>query len=134
RNAIYAEIPAGAGSRMHEQAAALLAGENMAAERIAIHLLPTDPAGNEQLVATLRRAAQAAIDQGAPQPAVAYLRRAMREPPTADQRADILELLMAAGLRALDTTGAAEFEEELVEALTSDPARLRDSAEALGLW
>ena len=132
RNAIYTDIPAGARSREHERAAELLRAEGLSAERIASHLLATEPRGDARVTETLFAAARVALDQGAPEPAIAYLRRAMREPPPAGARADVLELLSAAGLRAADTSAVAPFQDEALERLTAEPERLIRSAEGLG--
>ena len=119
RNAIYTDIPAGARSRGHERAAGLLGAEGLPAERIASHLLATEPSGDPRVAETLAEAARAALDQGAPQPAVA------------EARADLVELLNAAGLRSADTTAIAPFQEEALETLTAEPERLVRSAEGL---
>ncbi len=50
-------------------------------ERIAAHLLLARPAGDPWAVRMLRDAASSAIARGAPDSAVAYLRRALEEPP-----------------------------------------------------
>ena len=131
RNAIYAEVPAGARSREHQRAAALLTAEGLPVERVAIHLLATDPAGDVTVVDTLRAAAEAALDQGAPEPAIAYLHRALREPTLAPARGDLLELLITASLRAADPLAVAPFQEEAFATLAGDAQRLVRSAEGL---
>ena len=87
RKAVYADIPAAARSREHAAAAALLAEDRQPPERIALHLLAVDPARDQWVSKTLYDAARAALEQGAPQSAIAYLRRALSEPPAGDARA-----------------------------------------------
>jgi DNA-binding NarL/FixJ family response regulator len=94
---LYASLPPGERALRHGDAAALLASERADPERIALHLLRTEPAGEAATVATLREAAARASTRGAPQSAAAYLRRAAAEPPPeAAQDADVrLELGLA---------------------------------------
>ena len=79
---LYTRMPAGARARRHAEAAALLVRERAEPERVALHLLRTEPAGERATVRTLRDAAQRATARGAPQTAATYLRRALAEPPT----------------------------------------------------
>ena len=74
----------------HARAARLLSDGGAEPERIAAHLLRTPPAGDSQVVATLRDAARRAGSRGAPESAVAYLRRALAEPPIPAGRAEFL--------------------------------------------
>jgi DNA-binding CsgD family transcriptional regulator/tetratricopeptide (TPR) repeat protein len=78
---LYTSLPAGERALQHADAAALLAGERADPERIGLHLLRTEPAGDAATVETLRDAARRAGARGAPQSAAAYLRRAVAEPP-----------------------------------------------------
>jgi DNA-binding CsgD family transcriptional regulator len=78
---LYGSLPAGERALLHADAAALLARERAGPERIALHLLHTEPAGDADTVALLREAARRAGLRGAPQSAAAYLRRAVAEPP-----------------------------------------------------
>jgi hypothetical protein len=52
------------------------------AGRVAAHLLAADPAGNDWVVSPLSSAARTAIANGAPDSALAYLWRALAEPPS----------------------------------------------------
>jgi DNA-binding NarL/FixJ family response regulator len=94
---LYASLPEGERALRHADAAAMLAGERADRERIGLHLLRTEPAGDATTVATLRDAARRAGARGAPQSAAAYLRRALAEPPPdAAEDADVrLELGLA---------------------------------------
>jgi DNA-binding CsgD family transcriptional regulator len=100
RAAVYGEIPLRERSRLHRCAAALLAGEGAAEERIATHLLASDPADDEETVELLVSVAEEAASRGAPASAAAYLRRALEEPPGMRRRADVLERLGDAEIQA----------------------------------
>ena len=83
-------------SRLHARAARLLAEGGGAPESIAAQLLHASPAGDAWAVERLRVAAAQALGRGAADSAVAYLRRALEEPPPADERFALLaELAMA---------------------------------------
>lgn len=134
RNAIYADFPTAARSREHAAAAALLAQIGDPPERIALHLLATDPAGDGSVSETLCRGARAAMNQGGAQPAIAYLRRALREPPDHDSRAEILETLLAAAARTADVSALAGYESELLDEFATEPAGLMRAAADAGAW
>ena len=74
----------------HRHAAELLLARGAPAEQAATYLVRTIPVGDRFVVATLRRAAERSFAQGAPEAAVAYLRRALAEPPGAADRAEVL--------------------------------------------
>jgi hypothetical protein len=65
RAAIYESIPPGERSLAHAAAAQLLAGDGADAERVALHLLHSEPDGSPQVTAMLRAAATAASGRGA---------------------------------------------------------------------
>lgn len=100
RTAIHAELPAAELARGHARAAALLIGEGTDPERIAVHLLATDPAGEPDTVTRMFGAAQVALERGAPESAARFLRRALAEPPPHDERAGVEGALGVAELRA----------------------------------
>lgn len=93
---LYTRMPVGARARHHAAAAALLVRERAEPERVALHLIRTEPAGEPATVAMLRDAARRATARGAPQSAATYLRRALAEPPaTAAEEAGVqLELAL----------------------------------------
>jgi len=124
RNAVYAEIPAGARGRAHARAAALLEASGSPVERVASHLLATEPAGDAGVARKLAGAGRVALGRGAAQPAVTYLRRALDEPPAAADRPELLRLLLSAAARAADAPAFAPFEAELRERLAADPREL----------
>ena len=96
RSAIYAAIPGGERARLHSVAAALLREEQAPAERIASHVLVTEPAGDRESVHLLVAAARGALARGAPSSAASYLRRALAEPPDPDERPALLAELGSA--------------------------------------
>src|SRR5436190_2948157 len=133
RNAIHADLAAGERAAAHERAARILGREHEEPERVAVHLLATDPAGDAQVAETLHAAGTRAIARAAPEAAVRYLRRAPEEAPPTPLRRAILQSLLVAGFRAADLGGAGEEEEAFVE-LTSEPELLVQSATAVGLY
>jgi len=82
RTAVHHDIPEAARGLRHAEAARLLAAEGADADAVCAHLLVCEPAGSIEVVAQLRAAAARAAGRGAPESAVAYLRRALAE--TAD--------------------------------------------------
>jgi DNA-binding CsgD family transcriptional regulator/tetratricopeptide (TPR) repeat protein len=101
--------------RAHRRAAALLDRDGASAERRAVHLLHTVPRGESHAVDTLRIAADVASQRGAPDTAAVYLRRALDEPPTADQRS---MLRLQLGLLTLAADRDPSAPEILREAVT----------------
>jgi DNA-binding NarL/FixJ family response regulator len=133
--ALYQGLPAGERARRHARAAALLAGERVDPETVALHLLRGEPAGDPATVTALRDAARRATARGAPESAAAFLRRALAEPPpdraTEAELCSELGLAMAAQLhpdaprRLRRAVGLAEVEQRARIALSG--------ARALGL-
>ncbi|HZG93256.1 MAG TPA: BTAD domain-containing putative transcriptional regulator [Mycobacteriales bacterium] len=90
RDAVYRDVSPGERELAHDRAARLLADTGAGAEHVAAQLLHAPRRADEWVVAALRRAAAEALHRGWPDGAAAYLKRALEEPPPADQRADIL--------------------------------------------
>ncbi|HEV2814738.1 MAG TPA: AAA family ATPase, partial [Solirubrobacteraceae bacterium] len=61
RAAVYAEIEPGDLASAHRRAARLLAAEGARPDEVAVHLLATEPAGDAEVVTTLREAARRAV-------------------------------------------------------------------------
>jgi len=118
RAAVYDEMPDGARSRAHACAAARLLAEGAGPEAAAAHLLACDPRGRADVVDVLRHAAARACRQGAPEAAVAYLRRAVAEPPPAG---------LPTVLRELGAAEAARGDAAALEHLRAAYAGERDS-------
>ena len=114
----------------HARAARLLADAGAEPERVAAHLLRTPAAANAEVVGALRDAAQRAGSRGASESAVAYLRRALAEPPPAAERADLL-LELGSAETLVDGDAAVEHLRE-AHALIDDPIRRAETANLLG--
>ena len=136
RAAVYESIPAGERALAHAQAARLLERDGADAERVALHLLHSEPGGSAQVVTVLRAAAQAANGRGAPGPAGGYLRRALDEPPDpAGRPALLLELGLAlAGERSPAAAAALTDAVELTTAPQDHATAALLSARVLGIW
>jgi DNA-binding CsgD family transcriptional regulator len=90
RAAVYGQLTFVERARTHRRAASLLGEEGASDERVSAHLMQSVPAGDAGAVMTLRAAARRALGQGVPRSAVAYLDRALREPPPAEDRPGVL--------------------------------------------
>ncbi len=140
RAAVYSQIPALDRSDAHGRIVELLLARGESSEAAANHLLAVLPAEDPDVVHILRTAARRALERGAPETGVSYLRRALREPPSPDGRGAVLfELGQAEALLS-----APEALDHLQEArdLVRDPiARIEvlralawASAANFGLW
>ncbi len=99
RSGVYSELSSAERAQGHRQAAQLLAEQPGANERVAEHLLKSEPVADGWVVDRLVEAARAAERKGAPESAAVFLRRALEEPPPgADQPGLLLELGMAEAL------------------------------------
>jgi len=113
REAIYRELPPGRRELDHDRAAHVLRACGASPGAVATQLLNTPTGrGNAGVVEELREAARDAIRRGANDAGVAYLTRALEEPPADDVRADLLYELGVAeadsnGLRSLEHLRAA---------------------------
>jgi DNA-binding CsgD family transcriptional regulator len=128
--AVYEGLTSLEQERGHARAAELLLESAAEPERIAAHLLRAPPAGDPRAVSALREAAGRARSGGAPESAVAYLQRALAEPPPAEERPDlVLQLGQAEALVSGDASV-----EHLREAheLAEDPIRRAKTALMLG--
>jgi DNA-binding CsgD family transcriptional regulator len=99
---VYSELSSAERAQGHRQAARLLAEQPTGDERVAEHLLNSEPAADGWVVARLVEAARAVGRKGAPESAAVFLRRALDEPPAEDDRHGLLlELGMAEALAGL---------------------------------
>jgi DNA-binding CsgD family transcriptional regulator len=131
RAAVYEAIPPGERALAHARAAALLERDGADAERVALHLLRSEPGGDPRVTALLRAAATAASGRGAPGVAADCLRRALDEPPEpADRPAILLDLGIA--LASERSPEAVTALREAVRLLGGDAALL--AARVLGIW
>ena len=131
RTAVREEIGARAAALAHARAAEVLSELGAPAERIAAQVVAADAAGDPGRVELLRRVAADALARGAPAAAVAWLRRALAEPPSAESRLDVLSELGTAELR-LGAPEAVEHLRTVVES-ADDPAALTGATSKLAL-
>jgi DNA-binding CsgD family transcriptional regulator len=131
RAALYEDLAPGERQTRHAAAAEALAREGASAERVTAHLLLTPPTGDQHRVGMLRSAATAATHRGAPRAAAAYLRRALAESPSGQDRGEILAEL---GWYEVATMQFEAAEEHLRAALASSAtlATRADAASSLG--
>jgi DNA-binding CsgD family transcriptional regulator len=135
RAGVYGEMAVTDRAEAHGRAARLLAERHAGEARVAEHLLLTAPAGDRWVVEQLRGAARAAAAGGAPESAIAYLRRALAEPSPAEVAAGMLLDLGSAEYSAGDP-GWEQHLTAAVEAAGDDTARAAAGlqlATALGL-
>jgi DNA-binding CsgD family transcriptional regulator len=90
RAAIYGGMAEPVRGDTHRRAAQLLIAAGAADEQVCAHLLEASPASDEDVVERMRATARQALAHGAPGSAVEYLRRALREPPSAQARPALL--------------------------------------------
>jgi DNA-binding CsgD family transcriptional regulator len=129
REAVYRELPAGQREFQHTRAAEILRAAGAPAEQIAAQLLLAPRRGEEPTVDLLLEAAHGALHKGAPESAVAYLERALEEPPPEARQARLrLELGLAETRRS--GTAAAGHLRAAQDGLT-DPALRSQAAYAL---
>ncbi len=122
RNAIYADMSVGERSRAHAHAAALLRGRGASPEQLGTQLLATEARGERATVETLLEAGNQALASGAPRSAIAYLSRALQEPPSVDLRAEVLDPLLTAISRAADQSAFASAEGEVFDEWIRNPS------------
>jgi DNA-binding CsgD family transcriptional regulator len=131
RAALYEDLAPGERQTRHAAAAEALAREGASAERVTAHLLLTLPTGDQHRVGIFRSAATAATHRGAPRAAAAYLRRALAESPSGQDRGEILAEL---GWYEVATVQFEAAQEHLRAALASSAtlATRADAASSLG--
>ena len=121
RNAVYEASPPHERAHQHAKAVAVLAAAGAPVEQVAAQLLLAPPETVEDAVAPLRAAAREAAARGAPASAARYLTRALGEPSSGAERAELLLELAAAE----STLGSPTVVERLREgaSLLEDPER-----------
>ena len=125
RAAIYGHLAPGERAARHAAAATLLLDHGAPAERVAAHLLLSDPAAEERRVRVLREAARLALARGLPENAARYLRRALDEPPPEHDRTAVL---LEAGQAEYAAHQFAPSEEHLRAALAAGVEQVRIDA------
>jgi DNA-binding CsgD family transcriptional regulator len=121
RTAVHDDIPRAERGLRHAEAARLLAAEGADPDVVCAHLLVCEPAGSLEVVDRLREAAARAMRRGAPESAVAYLRRALAEIADVSVRAALLHELGLAE-KVLAAPAAVQHLRESLE-LASDPVQ-----------
>jgi DNA-binding CsgD family transcriptional regulator len=124
RAGIYEELGGAERSLAHRRAAELLDGNPIEEERVAEHLLATQPAGDPWLARRLVEAARSAARRGAPESAAVLLRRALAEPAPPAERAQVLLELGIAEATAGQPIGEEHLEEALAHAGDDDGVRV----------
>lgn len=117
RAAVYERIPSAGRANLHARAAAVLLAQDAEEEAVAAHLLLSEPASVDGALAALERAAASAAQRGAPDSAIAYLRRALEEPGA--ERAELLRLLGGLEVVVRDPTAIPHLQE--AAELADDP-------------
>jgi DNA-binding CsgD family transcriptional regulator len=123
---VYADIPAFARARAHRRAADLLAADGAASDVVVAQLALTRPDGDQRTVATLRTAAVRALTRGDPGAAAHLLQRALAEPPSPADRAQVLLDLADAEIESGDLAAAQHIDEAI-----SLPGQAHDRVRAL---
>jgi DNA-binding CsgD family transcriptional regulator len=120
RASIYEAIPPLERAEAHGRAARLLAEAGAEPQQIAAHLLLLPAAGDRFVTPVLRDAARQALARGASAAAVTYLRRALDEPPAAEELVDVLHELGLAELN-VDAPASIEHLRETAELARGEP-------------
>jgi DNA-binding CsgD family transcriptional regulator len=110
---IYAEIPPARRGEMHLQAARLLAHAGEDPQVVAAQLMAVGGRAEAWVVEALRSAARTALRRSAAGAAADYLERALREPPAAEERAEVHEELARAEAAAGRAQAIERFEQLL---------------------
>jgi tetratricopeptide (TPR) repeat protein len=113
RSALEASLGGGERDRAHRCAARLRYADGAPPGQVAAHLAGVRPAGDGWVLARLQEAAQAAMDDGAPQAAADLLGRALAEPPPPGQRARVLRAAARAEAAAGREMACVHLEEAL---------------------
>ena len=128
--AVYDDLPLGEREMQHARAAGVLREHSGSAEQVAAQLMLVPPRGDQSVVDVLRAAAKRDVERGSTESAIAYLRRALAEPPAGDE---LPRLLMDLGQLEAMTRGMDALE-HLGEAyrLLTDPVERAETAIMLG--
>jgi DNA-binding CsgD family transcriptional regulator len=123
RTAVYTDSTEVLRAADHKQAAVILRDDGADPEDLARHLLLAEPEGDQWVAQALLSAAGGALSRNAPEPAVAFLQRALAEPVSAEQRLPVhAELGQALGM-ANRPEDAAVVLRAAIELARTPPAR-----------
>ena len=118
-DAVEASLGSDERDAAHRSAARLLHADGAPAGQVAAHLVGVRPAGDRWVLGRLREAARAAVDSGAPQAAAGLFGRALAEPPSPTDRANVLREAARAEASAGRETACVHLEQAL--RLVDDP-------------
>ena len=121
RTAVAGLIAPGERSRLHADAAELLAARRAPPEEVAAQLMAAGPRGDDFAVQQLTAAARQAAGRGSPETAARYLRHALVGVATITSRAAVLHELGRAEAALRDARAADDLQEAL--RLAHDPAQ-----------
>ena len=131
RAAVYDTLSSLQCAELHQRAAALLASapgsDPTDLNRVAEHLLHSEPAGDPALGELLREAGRRAIDAGAPTDARRFLQRALGEIADAPIRVEVLIALAQLELSGEDPQAAADHAAEALSLASAPSARVNAS-------
>jgi DNA-binding CsgD family transcriptional regulator len=129
RNAVYAGLGRREAARSHARAAGLLIADGAEPERVAVHLLRTEDVRDPESARILIDAARQAAGRGAPDAAIAYLRRALSTRVEPDLRRGAIRMLIGAARASLDVTALdGVCEHPAAELGDADPVAIADVA------
>lgn len=131
RAAITEDTPPSDRAAAHRRAFRALADRGAPDDALVPHALATVPDADPAVVALLHRAGTRALRAGAPEAAVVHLRRALAEPPPADERPRVLAALGRAEVRQGVFADGVGHLDHALESLPGGPGRtdaLRDRA------
>lgn len=128
--AVYLDMPDVDRALWHERAARLVAEAGGSPERVAAHLLLSPARADEQVVQTLLAAGRSSLRKGSPESTVAYLKRALQEPPPPSRRAEVL-LDLGRAETLTDGRSAVEHLDQAYRLLDDSRSRAA-AAQALG--
>ena len=117
--AVYDGLGQASRAEAHARAARLTSASGGPLQRVAAHLVASEPAGDDWVVDVLRDAARESGASGAPGSAVGYLERALAESQPSESRAEVLREIGEAQLQA-GLGGATERLQQALE-LATDP-------------
>lgn len=113
RAVLYESLPPTRRAAEHKRAAQALERAGAQPEDVAVHLLESAPAGEEWVVDSLRVAAERELRRGSAPSAVALLRRACEEPPSAAAMSRVLHRLGLAESLAAEPAAEGSLREAL---------------------
>jgi DNA-binding NarL/FixJ family response regulator len=130
RGVVYSDLPPARRANDHKRAAQILFSDGSANDRVAAHLLRSDPGGDPWVVERLLEAASASLERGSAGAAATLYARASTEPPAPELRWRVLHDLGRAQMQARDF-GAVDTLQRAIT-LSQDAGQHADAALLLG--